>query len=199
MRPRIIWRAQGLPGVALRGAVVSWPSTPRLLRVGGHGRGAHPPNRSGRLGARLTKREEPSLNIATYDGHAQKSWASSLLDETQFVSASSDGTLRVWDVAARREVRRVEVAPGAPPLRSLAPLPSATAPPVASILKRDADEAPGDVPCALLRPRARACANPRPPTRPPCARAPTPRGGTRSGGGRGRRGIVGEAAPMDDK
>ena len=42
-----------------------------------------------------------------------------------------------------------------PPLRSLAPLPSATAPPVASILKRDADEAPDDVPCALLRPRAR--------------------------------------------
>ena len=32
---------------------------------------------------------------------------------------------------------------------------SVNAPPVASILKRDADEAPGDVPCALLRPRAR--------------------------------------------
>ena len=57
--------------------------------------------------------------------------------------------------AARREVRRVEVAPGAQPLRSLAPLPSVNAPPVASILKRDADEAPDDVPCALLRPRAR--------------------------------------------
>ena len=85
----------------------------------------------------------------------KESWAPSLLVIRQFVSASSDGTLRVWDVAARREVRRVEVAPGAPPLRSLAPLPSVNAPPVASILKRDADEAPGDVPCALLRPRAR--------------------------------------------
>ena len=103
----------------------------------------------------LTKREEPSLTIATYDGHTQKVVGVVASSETQFVSASADGTLRVWDVAARREVRRVEVAPGAPPLRSLAPLPSVNAPPVASILKRDADEAPGDVPCALLRPRAR--------------------------------------------
>ena len=103
----------------------------------------------------LTKREEPSLNIATYDGHAQQVVGAVAFSNTQFVSASSDGTLRVWDVAARREVRRVEVAPGAPPLRSLAPLPSVNAPPVASILKRDADEAPDDVPCALLRPRAR--------------------------------------------
>ena len=103
----------------------------------------------------LTKREEPSISVATYDGHSQRVVGVVASSETQFVSASSDGTLRVWDVAARREVRRVEVAPGAPPLRSLAPLPSATAPPVASILKRDADEAPDDVPCALLRPRAR--------------------------------------------
>ena len=103
----------------------------------------------------LTKREEPSINVATYDGHAQKVVGVVASSETQFVSASADGTLRVWDVAARREVRRVEIAPGAPPLRSLAPLPSSNAPPVASILKRDADEAPGDVPCALLRPRAR--------------------------------------------
>ena len=103
----------------------------------------------------LTKREEPSINVATYDGHAQRVVGVVASSETQFVSASSDGTLRVWDVAARREIRRVEVAPGAPPLRSLAPLPSLNAPPVASILKRDADEAPGDVPCALLRPRAR--------------------------------------------
>ena len=101
----------------------------------------------------LTKREEPSLREATYDGHAQKVVGAVAFSNTQFVSASSDGTLRVWDVAARREVRRVEVAPGAPPLRSLAPLPSVNALPVASILKRDAAEAPGDVPCALLRPR----------------------------------------------
>ena len=52
VRPRIIWRAQGLPGVALRGAVVSGPRRARLVRVGRHGRGAHPPGRSGRLGAR---------------------------------------------------------------------------------------------------------------------------------------------------
>ena len=103
----------------------------------------------------LTKREEPSLTIATYDGHTQKVVGVVASSETQFVSASADGTLRVWDVAARREVRRVEVAPGAPPLRSLAPLPSVNAPPVASILKRDADEAPDHIPCALLRPRAR--------------------------------------------
>ena len=49
----------------------------------------------------LTKREEPSLNIATYDGHAQKVVGVVASNETQFVSASSDGTLRVWDVAAR--------------------------------------------------------------------------------------------------
>ena len=103
----------------------------------------------------LTKREEPSINVATYDGHAQRVVGVVASSETQFVSASADGTLRVWDVAARREVRRVEVAPGAPPLRSLAPLPSVNAPPVASILKRDADEAPDHIPCALLRPRAR--------------------------------------------
>ena len=103
----------------------------------------------------LTKREEPAISVATYDGHSQRVVGVVASNETQFVSASQDGTLRVWDVAARREVRRVEVAPGAPPLRSLAPLPSVNAPPVASILKRDADEAPGDVPCALLRPRAR--------------------------------------------
>ena len=103
----------------------------------------------------LTKREEPAISVATYDGHSQRVVGVVASNETQFVSASSDGTLRVWDVAARREVRRVEVAPGAPPLRSLAPLPSVNAPPVASILKRDADEAPDHIPCALLRPRAR--------------------------------------------
>ena len=81
----------------------------------------------------LTKREEPSVSVATYDGHAQRVVGVVASNETQFVSASSDGTLRVWDVAARREVRRVEVAPGAPPLRSLAPLPSAAAPPLSLI------------------------------------------------------------------
>ena len=103
----------------------------------------------------LTKREEPQLQQATYDGHAQKVVGIVAVNAETFVSASVDGTLRVWDIAARREIRRIELAPGAPPVRALAWLPRVPAPPVAASLQRDADDAPGDVPCSVLRPLAR--------------------------------------------
>ena len=98
--------------------------------------------------------------VLAYVGHSGRvvGVAQHPRDASRIVSASDDGSLRVWDAASRQCLRVVSLGPNSPPIRHLAALPDRPtfggkpAVPMAAALKRD-DAAPPDasLPAPLLR------------------------------------------------